>query len=283
MNKQTESIYQVYRPSADLAHLVNYYFLYENTTQAMAEEFALSDGNPGISFALHQPYALKSADQKYVFASTAFVCGAFTKGLYAGNSPVAQKMFGVKFTIDGLYYLLQEPMNGLNVQPVWNAEIVVGNKVSALTEQIREAADSFQRIHLLETFLRKYSRTSEAPDRKFRQAVRLIRQTNGQQHIDEIARKVSVNYKWLERKFMHYTGTSPKEFSRLIRFIHTYFHYKKVGITDLLDVAIANGYYDQTHFIKEFKHFTGYTPTQLQQAPIYDLASIMEPLSKVTN
>jgi AraC-like DNA-binding protein len=283
MSKQTDIIYQVYKPSSDLAHLVNYYFLYENNSKTIAEEFALSDGNPGISFALHQPYALESSDQEYVSASAAFICGAFTKGLYARNSSVPQKMFGVKFTIDGLYYLLQEQLNGLNVQPVWNAEIVVGNKIAMLTEQIREAADSFQRIHLLETFLRKYSSICELPDWKFRQVVSLIRQTNGQQQIEEIAKKVSLNYKWLERKFMQYTGTTPKEFSRLIRFTHTYFHYKRTGLTDVLDIAISNGFYDQNHFIKEFKHFTGYTPTKLQQTSIYDLASIMEPLSKVTN
>jgi AraC-like DNA-binding protein len=280
MNRPTDIIYQMYKPSPDLAHMVSFYFLYQRTADTQGQEFALSDGNPGISFVLNQPYPFRSSGQEYISTSEAFVCGAFTKGLYAEKTTSPQKMFGVKFTTDGLYYLLKESLAGLKEKPVWNLEIVLGSQATRLAELILEAPEVAQQIHLLETYFRQNIHFSKEPDIKFRQAAGLIRQTQGKLPIEEIAYKLSLNYKWLERKFIAYTGTTPKEFSRLIRFIHTYFHFKRTGLADLMDIAIYNGYYDQNHFIKEFKYFTGYTPTQLQQAPVFDLAAIMEPLTK---
>lgn len=283
MNSKENIIYQIYRPSPDLAHLVSYYFLYENSAATSRQEFALSDGNPGISFALQQPYTLLSADNTHLGFSQAFVCGAFTKGIYVNKSSFPQKMFGVKLMTDGLHSLLQLPLSGLREKPIWHLESLIGSRAAVLADRIIELPEISQKIYILESFLRKNMHICKKPERRFREAVMLIRQSRGQLPIEQVAKRLSLNYKWLERKFIDYTGTTPKEFSRLVRFIYTYFHFKRTGITALLDIAIENGYYDQNHFIKDFKHFTGYTPTQLQQAPVYDLASIMEPLNKINN
>jgi AraC-like DNA-binding protein len=281
MYRQKDIFYQTFQPSPDLAHLVAYYFVYENSAAAIGQEYALSDGNPGISFALHQPYQFFSGNTKHTIQADAFICGAFTRGILVDKPVTSQKMVGIKFTADGLHYLLKESLSGLGEKQVWHLETVLGRQAIQLADQVREAPDIYGQIAALETYLRHTLQPGKLPDATFRQAIRLIRQAGGKISIEEVAATVSVNYKWLERKFICYTGTTPKEYARLTRFMHTYLDFRNKPLADLMDIAISHGYYDQNHFIKEFKHFTTYTPTQLQQAPVFDLAEVMEVADKV--
>jgi AraC-like DNA-binding protein len=263
--------------------VVAYYFLYQNASGLSGQEFALSDGNPGISFSLADAYSFTMGAAKEVCTADAFICGAFTKGIYVKKGERAQQMFGVKFTVDGLYFLLKEPVSALSHKPVWLVDAVLGNSSVILTEQIRQVPGVQQKIQVLETYIRKNLSLRKPVDLLFRQAVKYIKQSGGQARIEQVATQVNIGYKGLERKFIAYTGLTPKEFARLIRFVHTYFDYKRQGPADLLDIAIRNGYYDHTHFNKDFKQYTSYSPTQLLQAPVYDLASIMEPIHKRAN
>ncbi len=64
-----------------------------------------------------------------------------------------------------------------------------------------------------------------------------------------------------ERKFKQFSGFSPKLFSRIIRFQSAIKKYddKKMPLTE---IAYECGYYDQSHFIHDFKEFSGYSPMQ---------------------
>ncbi|WP_343669106.1 helix-turn-helix domain-containing protein [Chitinophaga sp.] len=94
----------------------------------------------------------------------------------------------------------------------------------------------------------------------FEQALRLLDEEKGAMAIQSILAQLKVNYKWLERSFSAHMGLSPKAYARLQRFIHAYAALVKEGGHDLSAVAIHNGYYDQNHFIKEFRKFTGMSP-----------------------
>lgn len=76
----------------------------------------------------------------------------------------------------------------------------------------------------------------------------------------------------LERSFRQYLGLSPKEYLRHLRFL------KLIQINPELnrsgtDLTYELGYFDQSHFIREFKHFTGMTPGAYAQSlkPIAEL------------
>jgi len=55
---------------------------------------------------------------------------------------------------------------------------------------------------------------------------------------------------------------SPKSFARTVRFVKVYQQLVTGQGNDLLALVITHGYYDQTHFTKEFRCFTHHTPTQ---------------------
>ncbi|MDD6211169.1 MAG: helix-turn-helix domain-containing protein [Bacteroidales bacterium] len=71
---------------------------------------------------------------------------------------------------------------------------------------------------------------------------------------------MNLSYKWLDRNFARHIGIRPKEYASLQRFIHAYFAFMEDKDSDLMDIAINSGYYDQNHFTKEFKKYTGLSP-----------------------
>jgi methylphosphotriester-DNA--protein-cysteine methyltransferase len=65
----------------------------------------------------------------------------------------------------------------------------------------------------------------------------------------------------LKGVFKHFSGFSPKLFSRIIRFQSALNHYGKKE-KKLTEIAYDAGYYDQSHFIQDFKEFSGHSPKE---------------------
>lgn len=116
------------------------------------------------------------------------------------------------------------------------------------------------KINILESYIKSLI-TVDARLGLLNSAVELINQTKGQISVADVIKGVGVNYKWLERNFSKHIGLTPKEYIQLQRFIFAYINLHAEP-NDLLNVAIANGYYDYNHFLKEFKDFTGKTPVE---------------------
>ncbi len=89
-----------------------------------------------------------------------------------------------------------------------------------------------------------------------------IHQSFGMISIQYLLTKYNVGYKRLQRLFKLHVGLTPKLYARIIRFNYCV----RVGTHQpekLTDVAYQGGFFDQNHFIKEIKHFTGQVPSQL--------------------
>ncbi|TGK11044.1 helix-turn-helix domain-containing protein [Leptospira stimsonii] len=88
----------------------------------------------------------------------------------------------------------------------------------------------------------------------------IMNAAEGKVSISSLCKEFGISQSKMERDFKTYIGLSPKEYSDLIRFR------KSVSIKDdsknLTDLAYVSGYYDQSHFIREFKKRTGKTPKQ---------------------
>lgn len=75
-----------------------------------------------------------------------------------------------------------------------------------------------------------------------------------------MAAALYVSQSTLERRFRSIIGTTPKKFASIVRFKQALSHYKPQA--SLTDLGYEAGFYDQAHFIREFKSFTGETPEQ---------------------
>ncbi|QNL51024.1 AraC family transcriptional regulator [Olivibacter sp. SDN3] len=97
-------------------------------------------------------------------------------------------------------------------------------------------------------------------DFKVKQVIERIIRTNGQESIHSIASAVHVNGRTLERRFLRETGLPPKQFARIIQFNASFEQLAQKDFDKMNEVVYANGFADQSHFIRVFKAFTGKTP-----------------------
>lgn len=91
-------------------------------------------------------------------------------------------------------------------------------------------------------------------------AVNSIKQADGNAKIAALAAQLYISRDAFEKRFRTAIGTSPKHFSSILRLR------KAIAIYEpgksLTDVALTAGFYDQAHFIREFRAFTGQSPKQ---------------------
>lgn len=94
------------------------------------------------------------------------------------------------------------------------------------------------------------------------QMIQMIYLSKGLLNIKEACATLNQSYKSMQRLFHQYVGVPPKLFARMIRFNFSIV----IGMTEgnnLTDTAYLSGYYDQNHFIKEVKSFTGMSPSEM--------------------
>ena len=92
-------------------------------------------------------------------------------------------------------------------------------------------------------------------------AVDAIFRQKGLVDMESLSSQLRVSSRHLEREFKKITGLTFKLFCRIVRFNYI-FEIMKVGDASWIDVALQSGYFDQPHFIKNFKEFTGENPSQ---------------------
>jgi AraC-like DNA-binding protein len=103
-------------------------------------------------------------------------------------------------------------------------------------------------------------------EKKFDRTVYLtanfIKQNQGLKSIDDVAYKIGVSRRHLERKFINSVGISPKLYSRIIRFHYANKMLNTINVDSLISIALDSGYYDQAHFCRDYKKFSGTTPSR---------------------
>lgn len=164
----------------------------------------------------------------------------------------------VTFTATGAAALLRQPVHELANRTV-ALDSVLGARVGldCLYDQIVMAENHSQRIRLVENFLLTQVSDSQV-DRDIAAAVALIERTQTLVRVEELAQQIGLSQSALERRFRRRVGVSPRQFTSLVR-LHHVLRLHTTGI-DLTTLAHTAGYYDQSHFIKDFKRFTGFAP-----------------------
>ncbi|MGX5820593.1 helix-turn-helix domain-containing protein [Chitinophaga lutea] len=136
---------------------------------------------------------------------------------------------------------------------------LLGRDGAELEERIMTAPDHRARVSLLSGFLLQQLNKRKQETNVAHVAVKAILAAKGQVRINELASEICLSTRQFERKFKEYTGFTPKLFTRIIRFHGALDEY---GAQDksLTDIAYECGYFDQSHFIHEFREFSGYHP-----------------------
>lgn len=137
--------------------------------------------------------------------------------------------------------------------------------IALFEEQLAETKTNEEKINILEQFLcSKLFQTK--PDTIVSAALHKIYANHGLGRIKDLTNSLNISQDAFEKRFRKVTGTTPKQFSNIVR-LKTMIRQNPPA--SFIDMALANNYYDQSHFNKDFKRFTGQMPTDFFKSASY--------------
>ncbi|MGE5496966.1 MAG: DUF6597 domain-containing transcriptional factor, partial [Syntrophothermus sp.] len=168
-------------------------------------------------------------------------------------------MLGICFFSYGFYPFLNIPVSEFTNQFL-GADEVGFKPARTISERLKGAADVSSRLDLLENELVLLLYKSKETPESFIQLFDTIKQSSTSRHIYESCKRNNICVRTLERMYNKYVGVSAMTFLTLSRFQSGLYKLINNDYSKLSDIAYGSGYFDQMHFIKEFKRFAGNTP-----------------------
>jgi AraC-like DNA-binding protein len=166
----------------------------------------------------------------------------------------------------GAARLLGRPLEALAGQVV-RLEDLIGADGRRLAQRLGEATGWDERLTLTEDFVLERINLHRPPPPLVTALWRRLIASRGQSDIAALAADAGVSRKHLTQQFRHWTGLPPSQYARVLRFERAVarIRARPLGV-DWAQVAAACGYYDQPHFNRDFRSFTGLTPTRFLAA-----------------
>jgi AraC-like DNA-binding protein len=163
----------------------------------------------------------------------------------------------VYFTETGFTHFASHPANELFNLSLSLDDIFDRKSVAEVEEKLAIATTGKNRIKIVEQFL--VSRLKDIQtDKLIVEAVKLIYQSNGAIRIKELIGKLCISQSPFEKRFKKVVGTTAKKFASIVRFNSVLDNLNEAKT--LTEICYENNFFDQAHFIKDFKQFTGDTP-----------------------
>lgn len=166
------------------------------------------------------------------------------------------RIAGVRFHLGGLAPFAREPLAAFtDLTPA--PDSVLGPQVLALEAALRADPDPDEAADLLDTFF--LDRLTAVPP-AFARALNTLIATGGRASVADLSAAAGVSQRQLERLFARHLGIPPKMVGRIVRFQGALRSLMADPGCPLGELAAGAGYYDQAHFIRDFRLFSGGVP-----------------------
>jgi len=212
------------------------------------------------------PYKTTFADSSSAIQERSFVV-AQMKQFMEIQAQGRTGFVAVRFSARGAYRFMNLPMKELanretGLREIWK------NLAGELEERISDAGTMEQRLAIVQEVLLRQLMKSEREDAAIHFCLDEIQQAKGQISMEELAFRTGLSNRQLLRRFSQTIGLSPKEFARITKFLFSLRELKRAPGQSLTEIAYACGYYDQAHFIHDFREFSGQTPGEYRSPKI---------------
>ncbi|MBO9730194.1 MAG: helix-turn-helix transcriptional regulator [Chitinophaga sp.] len=192
---------------------------------------------------------------------------SFTAGLHGATHVLRKYTIDAGFGIFGVYFYPQAIplLFSMPASELTNATAELSYLLKSaglqLEAEIAEAKSHAERCRIICRFTeQRMARHYDAEPPVFA-AIRHIIHHQPAIPISELSKQYYLSERQFERQFKQYAGLTPRLFSRIIRFQAATSFYKRDDLS-LGSIALECGYYDQSHFISDFKSFSGLHPKQ---------------------
>lgn len=191
--------------------------------------------------------------------------------LYGQFTEVTNRLIGNRFLVlqiifkpGALYSLTGIPSHELTNQYL-DAEKFFSTSIRTVNEQLFHAAGYGEMIEIANQFVRSLIKQQKKSLLLVDQACLMLLDGRNRYSLRQLASEACLSPKQLERKFKERTGVNPKLFERIIRFDQAFRLKNSQPHLDWLRIAVECNYHDYQHLSKEYKDFTGVTPTAFHE------------------
>jgi len=268
--------YKEFAPDNLLKNHVQCYFVCETDIAVFTEDKVFATGFIEIMFNLGTdgPQQIKNGDlitqpdvQLWGQTIQPFTFASFGK----------HSMLGIRFFTHSAACFFDERIELFNDQVI-DFKDIGGKETALLYSKLLEAESLDRRIELLDEFLLKrlsFSANKFSRLRLVNSIMHDLSKDDFFENIHSVASRYGISSRYLQKIFLDYSGLTPNLFSKIARFQKS-LHLVAGNDLSLTTIAHQCGYFDQSHFIKDFKFFTGSTPSRFSPESSTDLSAALK-------
>lgn len=257
-----DTIFKFYKPKPPLSKFVDNFWLYEGNEPARKSARILPTGTLELVINLRQNelrFYDAEGTENGSRLSGAIVSGASGRG-FTPDSSEATFIIGVHFKPGGAFPFLGLPAGDLADTHV-DLETLWGPSAARLRQRLCETGTSAGRFQLLQEALLSRLGHGVEPHYAVSAALDLFGKNQAGPRVREAANDLGLSQRRFIQVFKAEVGITPKLFSRIQRFQQTRTFIQHHPSINWADLAVDLGYFDQSHFIREFLEFSGLSPT----------------------
>lgn len=257
-----------FKPSSVLNKYIDNYMLididWRNTIELANVWRLIPYGKVSMLFLYGDPhqYSLKGATGSMIRTSQAFLVGQLIQPIwlkFTGHT----RLIKIQFKSSGAQRFFPVNMEEFSNIPSLDLEAVWGNATNELLEQLEESRTDDERINILNNFLEKRLLPQTQLLDYVDYTIQQMKSNKGNLSIKGLEQKLGISTRQLERLFRSKIGLSPKEMGKLVRLNSAFLSLESDPGISLTSLAYDTGYYDQSHFSRDFKSIAGVSPAKL--------------------
>lgn len=261
-------ILHICKPSRQLSAFVDYFWYMESQNTACQNELSIPDGSVDLIIDLAADKVLMAtASNETLRLNNVLVCGPHSSHFVICNS-LETRVIGIHFKPGGAYPFLGYPLNEFH-NVIQSMDAIWGHLAGELREELIDLPTVEHMFRVLNDRLLQLAVKPLDIHPAVQYAIDYFgRKSARTDHIRHIVDQIGISHRRFIELFQRETGYTPKRYSRIRRFQRVL---RKINdrqnLLDWSDIGVDCGYYDQSHFIKDFRAFSGLSPTDYETIP----------------
>jgi AraC-like DNA-binding protein len=252
--------FQIVKPSGFLKNYIkNYCFMESDFHEPDVMERVIPTENIQLMFHYKNPFVVFQSNKSFIKQPRSIIGGLSDYFSDVSTNGETGVVF-ISFYPTGACHFFNFPLSEIENQSVDMKDIFT-SEICQIEELLYSKGTMKEKVCVIEDFLLRLYSPIPSPDCiLIQKGVEIVKNCKGQATVKYVSGCLYTSPKTLERKFSKFLGKSTKQVIKLIRFQQVLRDFSVNKNISLTEFAYRNGYFDQSHFINDFKAFSGYTP-----------------------
>jgi AraC-like DNA-binding protein len=251
-------------PRAELQSFIDTFWVFENDFGVPTDDSRVIAPNGKAKFIYSYLNGLSTIDkgiQTDYKEHDIFFIGIWDKPVTLTSKAQITGTIGIELTPNGLHRFTRLPAFEV-LNRIYSFTDIYGKAGDHLLERLGDISSVNGKIDAFQDFLVGIVQLTNRNNVLIDHSVQLIKRSSGLITIKDLEQKMGYSKRYLDMLFKDHLGISPKTYAGIERFQSFYSSWANSEHTDFYSGTLHEIYYDQAHFIKEFKKFTGHSPRQ---------------------